>query len=247
MSNTVVLITGANRGLGSGLVKTYLARPSTTVIAAVRDPKSATSQALSTLPKASDSSLIIVTLDAASTTSAKSAIQEATNQGVTRIDVAIANAGVANWWGPAAEVPISAMQEHFTINTLGSLLLFQAALPLLEKSNDPKFVYISTTIGSIGGMEKYPFQGVAYGTSKVAMNYITKKLHLENEKITIFNLHPGWVRTEMGNRAGEAHNFGEADITIEESVNGMIEQIDKSTKAATSGGYVTFDGNRLPW
>src|ERR1700760_1021388 len=35
-SNTVYVITGANRGIGLGLVQAYLARPSTTVVATVR-------------------------------------------------------------------------------------------------------------------------------------------------------------------------------------------------------------------
>lgn len=38
MPPTIVLITGANRGLGKGLLKRYLALPNHTVIAANRDP-----------------------------------------------------------------------------------------------------------------------------------------------------------------------------------------------------------------
>lgn len=38
MGPTTVLISGANRGLGKGLVERYLARDDHTVVAAVRDP-----------------------------------------------------------------------------------------------------------------------------------------------------------------------------------------------------------------
>jgi norsolorinic acid ketoreductase len=38
MAPTTVLISGANRGLGRGLVERYLARDDHTVVAAVRDP-----------------------------------------------------------------------------------------------------------------------------------------------------------------------------------------------------------------
>lgn len=52
MTSSAVLITGASRGIGLGFAKASLARPSTTVIAAVRDPEYATSKAFQDLPKA---------------------------------------------------------------------------------------------------------------------------------------------------------------------------------------------------
>lgn len=39
MAPTTVLISGANRGLGKGLVERYLARENHTVVATVRDPR----------------------------------------------------------------------------------------------------------------------------------------------------------------------------------------------------------------
>lgn len=38
MAPIIVLITGANRGIGKGLLEKYLARPNHTVIGTVRDP-----------------------------------------------------------------------------------------------------------------------------------------------------------------------------------------------------------------
>jgi hypothetical protein len=49
MTNTVCLISGANRGVGRGLVEALLSRPNTTIIAAVRNPNVAASQSLNSI------------------------------------------------------------------------------------------------------------------------------------------------------------------------------------------------------
>src|SRR5437763_10761347 len=75
MSSTpTVLVTGSNKGIGKGLLSLYLARPSTTAIALVRDPSHPTSQTLHSLPKGKDSKLIVLQYDASIPESAQSAI-----------------------------------------------------------------------------------------------------------------------------------------------------------------------------
>jgi len=51
MAPTTVLISGANRGLGKGLVERYLARDDHTVVAAVRDPNRKYKSAPYTVPR----------------------------------------------------------------------------------------------------------------------------------------------------------------------------------------------------
>ncbi|OTA81436.1 hypothetical protein M434DRAFT_211063 [Hypoxylon sp. CO27-5] len=72
MAPTIILISGANRGLGKGLLQRYLAHPKNhIVIAANRNPAHPTSQALFDLPRGEgSSSLIVVKLDAAVETDA---------------------------------------------------------------------------------------------------------------------------------------------------------------------------------
>ncbi|KUM58761.1 hypothetical protein ACN42_g8387 [Penicillium freii] len=64
MASIVVFITGANRGLGQGLVKYFIAKPDHIVIAAVRDPTHSTAQALAELPAGKGSRIIVVKYDA---------------------------------------------------------------------------------------------------------------------------------------------------------------------------------------
>lgn len=96
----------------------------------------------------------------------------------------------------AAVVPISEVMEHHRTNTIGSLVLFQAVEPLLRASIAlPRFIVLSSSLGSIGDMEKVPEVSTAYGSSKAALNYIVRKIHLEYPYLIAFPLHPGCVKS----------------------------------------------------
>ena len=170
-----------------------LQRPSTVVVAGVRDPEHSTSQALSKLPTGQGSRVIIVKIDSQSSTDAAEAVKQLpTQHDISTIDVLLAVSGIAKAYAPATEVPINEVQEHFDVNVLGPLKLFQATWPMLEKSTNPKFVAITTGLASITDMGSMPMPVTAYGTSKAALNYVMRKIHFENEKLIAFPLSPGY-------------------------------------------------------
>lgn len=145
MAPKIVLITGANRGIGRGLLELYLARPNHTVIAAVRDPGHATAKELPGLPTADGTSLVVVKIDATVHSDPAAAAAELTaKHGINHIDVLVANAGVALKWVKVSEVTPDDLQKHIDVNVFGFVVLFQAFLPLLRNATKPKWV----TIGS---------------------------------------------------------------------------------------------------
>lgn len=178
-------------GIGAGLVEVYLSRPSTTVIAGVRDPNHPTSQKLSSLPKDPTSKLILVKIDNKSETDPAAAVKSIQSQGVSKLDLVIANAGICNDFAPVATVDPAVFREHVVVNGFGPLYLFQAVLPLLQKSENPKFVGIGSPMGSIGGMEMRPFPMTAYGTSKAIFHWIVRKIHFEHPEIVSLIVDPG--------------------------------------------------------
>jgi norsolorinic acid ketoreductase len=113
-----------------------LARPNSVVIAAVRDPSSTSSKALYKLQLGNGSRLVVVKLDSLSDTDPKAAVSQIKSEGIDRIDTVIANAGIANWYGPALEAPADVLREHYNVNAVAPLLLFQATWPLLERSSN---------------------------------------------------------------------------------------------------------------
>ena len=76
MAPTIVLITGANRGLGLGPLKRYLVLPDHIIFAANRDPSHPTSKALADLPTGTGSRLIVVKTDASIASDPFDAVKE---------------------------------------------------------------------------------------------------------------------------------------------------------------------------
>ncbi|KIW66425.1 hypothetical protein PV04_05760 [Phialophora macrospora] len=256
-TTTTYLVTGANKGLGLALVQTYLARPDNTVIAAVRDPSSPSSKSLATLPRSSTSRLIVVRIESTSTTDADDAIATLEQvHGITTLDVVIANAGIANTYPAVHDATAKAMLEHYTVNVVGVVTLFRAVRPLLLRTaatgtnaRTPKFVTMSSAAGTIGAQDRAPVPNAAYGPSKAALNWVTMKIHLENKDqgLCSFPIHPGWVQTDMGNAGAVAFGLEKAMLTLEESIPGIVDVIDKATIEATGGKFMVYDGTEFPW
>ena len=164
------------------------------VIAGVRDPADESAKSLTFLPLGSGSKLLVVKVDSSSELDARMMVADLQAlHGITSLDTVIANAGIGYYWATAQETSIAEMKEHYNVNSIGPLILFQATSALLAASASPKFVAISSVLGSMGAMEMAPLPATAYGSSKAALNYTTRKIHFENPAFTVFAVHPGYV------------------------------------------------------
>jgi len=148
MSTKTVLLTGANRGLGRGLLERYLNLPNHTIIAAVRNPSHPTSQSLQSLPKASGTSLIIVKYDASTEEDATAAVQELQKHSITKLDIVVANAAIARIFPLVKDLKIDDVKEHMEPNVYGVVRLYQATRNLLRNAEkEPSFALIGSMAG----------------------------------------------------------------------------------------------------
>ncbi|KAL4756323.1 SDR family oxidoreductase [Aspergillus foveolatus] len=243
---TNVLITGCNRGIGQRLLAAILSRANHIVIAAVRDPRSTASQALYDLPHGPGSKIIVLQIDSTSTTDAFAAVDTLKSKHqITRLDLVITNAGISKYIGKADVTPAEEMLDHFKINSMAPLLLFQATSAPLSLSAKPKFVAMSSGAGSIGLMDKLPVPNTAYGSSKAALNFIMRRIHFENPHLIVFPVNPGWLRTELGNHAARSVGLSEAPVAIQDGVKGVLDVIDHATREDTSGKFLSWDKDEL--
>ncbi|KAK3903541.1 hypothetical protein C8A05DRAFT_32721 [Staphylotrichum tortipilum] len=264
MSPTVVLITGANRGIGRGLLELYLARPDHTVIAAVRDPSHATAQELAALPRhVSGTSLVVTKLDlTVPSDPAAAAADLVARHGIRRVDILVANAGIALKWVEVAEVTPDDIQQHVDVNVHGFVRLFQAFRPVLETASHPKWVTIgsssailtaphppfSESVAQVVFSSNFiPMKNAAYAPTKLVQHWLTKAIHTEQPWINAFPVDPGWVQTDLGQRGADAFGFEKAAITVAESVGGIIKVIDAATRETHSGKLWVYTGEQSPW
>jgi norsolorinic acid ketoreductase len=153
---------------------------------------------LNDLPHGKDSKVILVKIDSAHENDAIEAVKVLKSEcKITKLDVVIANAGISNYFGKATVTPAEEMLSHFKINTVAPLLLFQATVPLLNAAATPKFITISSGAGSISNMGNLPVANTAYGASKAAANFVTRKIHFENPNLIAFPIQPGWLQTDV--------------------------------------------------
>lgn len=163
-----------NVGIGYALARDYLARPNCTVVGTIRDHGAPGVAELKASSKGTGSKLLLVKLESSSPADAHRTVEDMTAAGVDHIDIVLANAGVSPPVIPLETVEPGEVVNTFTVNAIGPLSLYQACHHLLKKSNNARFVSISSAAGSIGALEgNGAHVAPAYSISKVALNWIT--------------------------------------------------------------------------
>jgi NAD(P)-dependent dehydrogenase (short-subunit alcohol dehydrogenase family) len=226
----IVVISGANRGIGLELTRGCLERGHQ-VIAGTRHP--AKSEELRELAGKFDGQLRVLELDISSDGSVESFSSQID---VDHVDVLINNAGIyMKGDGPADRVDVDIVTQTFATNVGGTIRLTQALLPLVRKAKGGRVANISSQMGSID--DNSSGSSLAYRISKTAVNMFTKTLACDEKNVKVMSLHPGWVKTEMGG-AG-------ATLEPRDSAAGLLKVI--FGQEAQSGSFHNYDGATLAW
>ncbi|MCY4212829.1 MAG: SDR family oxidoreductase [Gammaproteobacteria bacterium] len=223
-----VLVTGASRGIGSELVKQYLA-DAAQVIACVRDPEAALG--LDGL----GGNLRVLKMDTGSPDSIAAAAAQVGDQA---IDVVINNAGAVGGAKQGIDdVDLDEWHRTLDVNTIGPLLVARAFKANLAASGDGKLMNVTSQLAA----STWPFGGMLiYSSTKAALSKVAQILALDwkEDPIAVALVHPGWVRTDMGGP--------NAEISAEESARGIRALIAGMTKA-DSGKFYKWNGDIHPW
>jgi NAD(P)-dependent dehydrogenase (short-subunit alcohol dehydrogenase family) len=228
MPQKTALIAGASRGLGLGLATELLAR-GWRVIATARDP--ARAAGLAALAKAHPGALAVETLDiddAAGVATLAGRLRDA------RLDLLFVNAGVMDDNDLAGLTP-AAFAAIMRTNALSPVALANALESRVPA--DGTVAFMTSRMGSVAEMTAG--NAPAYRASKAALNAMTRcwVAGLGGRR-TVLNVHPGWVRTDMGG--------ANAAVAVEDSVRGIADVVER---LAGRGGqhYVDYQGNTIPW
>ncbi len=190
-----VLITGADRGIGSALVKIY-AQNGYVVYAGQFMPDW---PELDGLKQEFPGTVHIIPLNVGNDESVKEAVKLVSAK-TDRIDVLVNCAGIHSSTDD---------REHFMnimqVNTLGPLRVVEGFLPLM-KEGDKRICSFSSEAGIISLAVR--IGEFAYTSSKAALNIASQMLFhkLRPEGFTFRLYHPGWVRSYMsGTKATQGH------------------------------------------
>ena len=186
---TVTLITGANKGLGYETARRLIAEGQTVYMGA-RDAERG-QVAAATLGGR------FVQLDVTDDASVQSALRSI-DDSEGRLDVLVNNAGMSS----TGDVNGAIAMDVFDTNAIGVIRVTQAALPLLQKSENPVVVNVSSALGSFWAVtnperRQFHFPSIVYGASKAAVSMLTVQYAKSFPEIKFNAVEPGFTATEL--------------------------------------------------
>lgn len=202
MHGKIAIVTGSNTGIGKETAR-GLAMRGATVILACRDTTKAQAARDDIARTTSRDDVKAMALDLGSKASVR-AFAEQFKASYGRLDVLVNNAGV---FSTSRKTTVDGFESTFGVNHLGTFLLTQELLPLLEVSAPSRVVVLSSRLHYGGRMdwddlqfERKSYSGTAaYNQSKLANVLFTLALarRLEGKGVTVNAVHPGVVATEL--------------------------------------------------
>lgn len=205
IQDSVVLVTGANRGIGAEFVRQLRQRGATRVYAAARDAASVAAVA------ASDAGVVPIALDVTDPVQIERAAAEASD-----VTIVVNNAGISSSI-PLVTGDIDGIRRELETNVFGPLQVTRAFSDLLGAHD------ASAVLNVLSASSWSSFPGATtYGVSKAAAWSLTDGLRLElaAQGTQVLGLHMGLVDTDM--TAG----IEGAKITVEAVVAAALDGLE---------------------
>lgn len=193
-----VLVTGANKGIGFGIIK-YLGLSGWKVVLGAREEERA-EKAINELKSAGIEVLGWVDIELKDLECISKAAKEIGDK-YPELSLLVNNAGIPGDMSVDSQnTELSDIKETLEVNFIGTFALTKALLPVLEKNNGR---VVNITVPSEISPYWHP---LAYVTSKAAQNAMMGVMAMEfqqsNTPVEIFSVHPGPTTTDLnGNMA----------------------------------------------
>lgn len=202
-TSPVVVITGANKGLGFETAR-RLAALGWRVWLGARDADRGRTAVAALAGDGAD--VTWLPLDVTSDDSVARAVATVAERDGA-VDVLVNNAGIGGARSaPADTVPVEFLPV-FGVNVLGPVRVTGAFLPLLRAAEQPRVVMVSSGLGSFGitgDPDRFEsrLHGLVYSSSKAALNMITTQYARALSGITFTAVDPGYTATDLNGHTG---------------------------------------------
>jgi len=241
--NKIVLITGANKGIGFAAAR-ELAQAGHTVLLGARNPVRGTAAAADLAGHSLDVRFVHLDVTDPATVAAAADLIGAEYR---RLDVLINNAGISRDRPHSpADLPVAALREIYETNVFGVVTVTNAMLPLLRRSPAGYIGNVSSGLGSVAFLTdpESPLWQYAnllgYNSSKAALNAITLIYAnaLRDSGIKVNALSPGFCATDLNNHTGH--------LSAAEGGAHIARQVTLPENGPT-GVFLNENGGTHPW
>jgi NAD(P)-dependent dehydrogenase (short-subunit alcohol dehydrogenase family) len=201
-----IIVTGGNAGIGKAIA-TELARQEHHVIIISRDPDKGQA-ALEEIKSVSGTPTVDLAVGDLSSVRSTKELAAQILERFPRVSVLVNNAGL---WPTKLEVNPDGLEMAFMVNHMAPFILGNMLLDLLKKNGPARIVNVNAGLYVNGkvNLEKTPYgkdfgKLMTYMNTKLCNIYFTQKFAgmIEGSGVTINALHPGVIRTGLGDRPG---------------------------------------------
>lgn len=196
MKDKVVIITGANKGIGKEAAK-QIAKLGAKVYMACRSLDSANQVREEIIEETKNQNVFVRELDLASVDSINRFATSFKNEEAT-LDVLINNAGITS---RSKKLNDAGVELTFAINVLGHHYLTKLLFDLLEKSSPSRIINVASEYAGGLDLDDINYDKRSYNTtaaykqSKQANRMLTREWakYLQSKNISVYSMTPGWV------------------------------------------------------
>ena len=193
MKEQIVLVTGANKGIGFGIAK-HLGLSGWKVVIGARNNDRA-SEAIAKLASSGIDVLGWINIELKDLVGLEQAAKEV-NEKYPKLSLLINNAGIPGNMGVDSQhTDIADIRETIDVNFIGTFALTKALMPLLEKNGGR---IVNVTVPSEISPYWHP---LAYVASKAAQNAMMGVMAMEFQQsdspLEVFSVHPGPTTTDL--------------------------------------------------
>lgn len=193
LQGKIILVTGANRGIGKAFVDTLLQYGATKIYAGVRDVQQ-TQHNIFNDPWY-DERVEPLYLDMREATSIANAAAV-----IGPLDMVINNAGILSWTRTLDDNCITQLQQEMDVNVYGMVRLIQQFAPLIRATPSCPGMFVQ--LNSVSSIRCAAPEVATYSASKAASFALTQALRRElhetyGDTIHVLSIHPGPIDTAM--------------------------------------------------
>jgi NAD(P)-dependent dehydrogenase (short-subunit alcohol dehydrogenase family) len=230
---TITLITGANKGLGRETARRLIEKGHTVYVGA-RDRERGAAAAEELGARA----LLVDVTDEASVAAAAARLEAEHGH----LDVLVNNAGIPGGFKPAAATTAADLLAVYDTNVFGVVRVTHAMLPLLERSDAPVIVNVSSGMGSLAVTTdpdrlESTLRSLAYPSSKSALNMLTSQYAKTLAGMRINVVDPGYTATDLNGHRGAK--------TVEQGAEAIVRMALIGPDGPT--GTFTDENGPVPW
>lgn len=253
LTGRVALITGASRGIGEAIARSYVAAGASVVLASrTQEALDAVAASLREDGLRDDQRVLPVACHTGDQAQVNALVERAVSE-LGRVDVLVNNAGTNPHFGPVLTAEESHWDKTLDVNLLGYFRLAKACVPVMRERRSGEGGGKILNVASIIGHTPHPGLGV-YAVTKAGVIMLTRVLaqELAGDGIQVNALAPGIIETRFSEalwkdpersrgflRQIPAGRFGTTDDLL-----GLALYLASPASDYTTGAVFTVDGGQ---